>query len=280
MRVPSFAGQAGPCWHRPRRSLKPCTGTTAPRPATCFRSAGGRLTRRPCRHDASSSSAKALRTKLKRMRKRYGRTTSFGRGTTTSRCVNATGGTAGSLWMVPVPKRTACSGVSMSVPRLDLHAGRIWNFMRALTPETTACGSMQWTNSRCLCCRRVSLTSKCRSRSWKGPSDAQHATSSLINYSKENSQSLRRWRCSGLAKVRRRPDDRNPLKADMIPRRPPLWQRKLLGSINRGVISGCSCHVVALLEHDPEKWIPVFRKDHAHSKAQSAIAIQSDSIAL
>src|SRR6516164_1457811 len=76
----------------------------------------------------------------------------------------------------PVPKRTACSGVSMSVPRLDLHAGRIWNFMRALTPETTACGSMQWTNSRCLCCRRVSLTSKCRSRSWKGPSDAQHAT--------------------------------------------------------------------------------------------------------
>jgi len=83
---------------------------------------------------------------------------------------------------VPVPKRTACSGVSMSGPRLDLPAGRVWNFMRALTPETTACGSMQWTNSRCLCCRRVSLTSNCRSRSWKGPSDAQPATSSLSPY--------------------------------------------------------------------------------------------------
>jgi len=24
---------------------------------------------------------------------------------------------------------------------------------------------------------------------------------------------------------------------------------------------------VALIEHDPEKWIPVFRKDHAQTKA-------------
>jgi hypothetical protein len=26
-------------------------------------------------------------------------------------------------------------------------------------------------------------------------------------------------------------------------------------------------------EHDPEKWAPVFRKDHAQSRIQSAIAI-------
>jgi hypothetical protein len=35
-----------------------------------------------------------------------------------------------------------------------------------------------------------------------------------------------------------------------------------------------------LLEHDPEKWEPVFGKDHAQTRSQSAIAIQSKAIAL
>jgi hypothetical protein len=33
------------------------------------------------------------------------------------------------------------------------------------------------------------------------------------------------------------------------------------------------------LEHDPEKWIPVFRKDHASPKIQSAMPIQPQMIA-
>jgi hypothetical protein len=33
-------------------------------------------------------------------------------------------------------------------------------------------------------------------------------------------------------------------------------------------------------EHDPEKWIPVFRKDHAPSKSYSAQSIQPETIAL
>jgi hypothetical protein len=36
----------------------------------------------------------------------------------------------------------------------------------------------------------------------------------------------------------------------------------------------------ALLERDPEKWIPVFRKDHAPPKIQSAMTIQPKAIAL
>jgi hypothetical protein len=35
-----------------------------------------------------------------------------------------------------------------------------------------------------------------------------------------------------------------------------------------------------LLEHDPEKWVPVFRKDHAPSKIYSAMTIQLKTIAL
>jgi hypothetical protein len=34
------------------------------------------------------------------------------------------------------------------------------------------------------------------------------------------------------------------------------------------------------LEHDPEKWIPVFRKDHAQTKRWSAMLIQPKRIAL
>jgi hypothetical protein len=34
------------------------------------------------------------------------------------------------------------------------------------------------------------------------------------------------------------------------------------------------------LEHDPEKWIPVFRKDHAPPKIKSAMTIQPKAIAL
>src|SRR4029078_729869 len=34
------------------------------------------------------------------------------------------------------------------------------------------------------------------------------------------------------------------------------------------------------LEHDPEKWIPVFRKDHAPPKIWSAMTIQLKAIAL
>jgi hypothetical protein len=32
------------------------------------------------------------------------------------------------------------------------------------------------------------------------------------------------------------------------------------------------------LEHDPEKWEPVFEKDHAQTKSETMIAIQSDPI--
>jgi hypothetical protein len=35
----------------------------------------------------------------------------------------------------------------------------------------------------------------------------------------------------------------------------------------------------AVPEHDPEKWTPVFRKDHAPSKIESAISIQHEAIA-
>jgi hypothetical protein len=34
------------------------------------------------------------------------------------------------------------------------------------------------------------------------------------------------------------------------------------------------------LEHDPEKWMPVFRKDHAAPNIQSAMTIQPKAIAL
>jgi len=33
-------------------------------------------------------------------------------------------------------------------------------------------------------------------------------------------------------------------------------------------------------EHDPEKWEPVFRQDHAQTKSQSEIMIQSQGISL
>jgi hypothetical protein len=33
------------------------------------------------------------------------------------------------------------------------------------------------------------------------------------------------------------------------------------------------------LGHDPEKWMPVFRKDHAQTISQSAMAIHPDLIA-
>jgi hypothetical protein len=36
---------------------------------------------------------------------------------------------------------------------------------------------------------------------------------------------------------------------------------------------------IAVLEHDPEKCVAVFRKDHAQSKTWSAMAIQPDPIA-
>jgi len=32
------------------------------------------------------------------------------------------------------------------------------------------------------------------------------------------------------------------------------------------VLAGIVGGVVAALEHDPEKWVPVFRKDHAQTK--------------
>jgi len=35
-----------------------------------------------------------------------------------------------------------------------------------------------------------------------------------------------------------------------------------------------------LLEHDPEKWIPVFRKDHAPPKIESVMTIQPKAITL
>src|SRR5262245_61336905 len=89
-----------------------------------------------------------------------------------------------------LPKRTAGSGVSSGL-RLELPAGRVWNFMRALTPEITACGSMQWTNCRCLCCRRVSWTSRCRSRSWKGPSDASSADDAIRSLGRLDSEQFR-----------------------------------------------------------------------------------------
>ena len=31
-------------------------------------------------------------------------------------------------------------------PKIGSTAGRVWNFIRALTPVTAACGSMQWTS--------------------------------------------------------------------------------------------------------------------------------------
>jgi hypothetical protein len=34
------------------------------------------------------------------------------------------------------------------------------------------------------------------------------------------------------------------------------------------------------LEHDPEKWIPVFRKDHAQTKSQSGMPIRRKVIPL
>jgi hypothetical protein len=37
---------------------------------------------------------------------------------------------------------------------------------------------------------------------------------------------------------------------------------------------------VKALEHDPEKWIPVFRKDHAPSKSYRVQSIQPETIAL
>ena len=38
----------------------------------------------------------------------------------------------------------------------------------------------------------------------------------------------------------------------------------------------CAC----LLEHDPEKWIPVFRKDHAPTTTQSGMTIRRKVISL
>jgi hypothetical protein len=35
-----------------------------------------------------------------------------------------------------------------------------------------------------------------------------------------------------------------------------------------------------MLEHDPEKWEPVFGKDHAQTRIQSVMAIQLEVIAL
>jgi hypothetical protein len=37
---------------------------------------------------------------------------------------------------------------------------------------------------------------------------------------------------------------------------------------------------IGALEHDPEKWIPVFRKDHAPPNVQRAMTIQPKAIAL
>jgi hypothetical protein len=37
---------------------------------------------------------------------------------------------------------------------------------------------------------------------------------------------------------------------------------------------------VTWLEHDPEKWIPVFGKDHAQTTSQSEMAIQPNPISL
>jgi hypothetical protein len=34
------------------------------------------------------------------------------------------------------------------------------------------------------------------------------------------------------------------------------------------------------LKHDPEKWVPVFRKDHAQTKRQSGMTIQREVITL
>jgi len=38
------------------------------------------------------------------------------------------------------------------------------------------------------------------------------------------------------------------------------------------------CKTAALLEHDPEKWAPVFRKDHAQAKRREHDAIHCDRI--
>jgi hypothetical protein len=42
-------------------------------------------------------------------------------------------------------------------------------------------------------------------------------------------------------------------------------------------LRGAWCHVP--LEHNPEKWMPVFRKDHAPPKSWSAVTIQPKAIA-
>ena len=142
MRAPSFAGQAGPCWHRRRRSLKPCTGMTARRRRLpSFHSASGRWSRRLRRHGASSSSAKAFRTKTEKEIEAIYRTTHWAGGLRPSRIVNATGMIAGSVRIVRPPKRIASSARSISGPNLVLPAGRFWNFMRAtIIPAATDLG--------------------------------------------------------------------------------------------------------------------------------------------
>ncbi|HEX3430527.1 MAG TPA: hypothetical protein VHT03_06540 [Rhizomicrobium sp.] len=47
--------------------------------------------------------------------------------------------------------------------------------------------------------------------------------------------------------------------------------------IKKSVV-GSSSHAAAHLEHDPEKWMPVFRKDHAPTKKLDHDPIQFDRI--
>ena len=126
------------------------------RMATRFHSASGRWSRRPRRPGASSSSTKAFRTRPRKRSSGFTTSTALGRRTTTSPYLNATGRIAGNVRTIRAPKRIGSSARSISGPNLALPAGRFWNFMRATTiPAATTVGSMQRTNSRCLCCRRV-----------------------------------------------------------------------------------------------------------------------------
>ena len=76
--------------------------------------------------------------------------------TTTNPYLNATGGIAGSVRIIPAPKRTGSSARPISGPNLALPEGRFWNFMKATTiPAATTVGSTQRTSSRYLCYRRA-----------------------------------------------------------------------------------------------------------------------------
>ena len=159
MRAPSFAGRASPCWHRRRRLLKPCTGMTLDgEDGYTYQLSLGEWTMEPPpaptwrKFFIDQGIPHKTEKEIERICDEHWIGPEDFDKPVSERYWAGTLGVRGN----PCAKAYLAARQDRSRARTwRPPAGRFWNFMKATTiPAATTVGSMQRTNSRCLCCRR------------------------------------------------------------------------------------------------------------------------------